>query len=221
LSNAVAALFSVGGCVENLGAERLRVFLDLLAASNVSRVVVVGDFLCPASIEFLKSVAGIGVSVYTVTGRMDDTYIVRLLGGNTVVLDGVLHYVGNGVYFAGVGGREPLMNITRLAGSRRLQKGEAVVVASYHPPHGFCDTGGLGAPMGLYEARRLWVSLAGEEVFMLHACGSCYCRGAVAANSRLRLLACLYSLVDGPPCIHVVKRSNSGFYVEHVCVNSS
>ncbi len=124
---------SPGGCLEN----------PLLpGVEGVDAVLALGDFVCPTSVEALEALRA---PLLFVTGRLDDTHVVRLLEAHGLLLDGRVAEAG-GVRFAGVGGREPLANTRRLNGLDGFE-----VLASYHPVHGVFDSSPLGLRRGLWE----------------------------------------------------------------------
>jgi len=131
-------------------------FAGVAELPSVDAVVVLGDFYCPRSVEAL---AGLGGRVYAVPGRFDDVYIARLAGERLRLLEGRLEYLGGGVYLAGVGGREPLMNIRSVSEALRGVRGP-VLLASYYPVHGVLDLSRAGARRGLWELEALLGSWA-------------------------------------------------------------
>ncbi len=118
---------------------------------SVDALVVIGDFYCPGSVEAL---AGLGRRVYAVPGRFDDVYIARLAAERLRLLEGRVEYLGGGVYLAGVGGREPLMNIRGVAEALREARGP-VLLASYYPVRGVLDLSRAGVRRGLWELEGL------------------------------------------------------------------
>ncbi len=130
----------------------------------------------PRDVELL---AGLGVPVYAIPGRRDDHYLARLMAERLVSIEGRVVYHGGGVYFAGVGGREPLANIASV--ERQWGGDGLLVLVSAHEPHGVCDVGGLGVGRGLLElaglAGRLGAPVhvfAGGEACSLHRGGVAY-----------------------------------------------
>lgn len=119
---------------------------ELLAASAV---VVFGD----GDTGGVVSVAGLrerSVPVYFVSGLRDDKFIVESVAENAVIIDGRLVRIVDGLYLAGVGGREPIMNITSLKEKLAGVRG-CIVLASYFPVKGVLDSSRLGVGLGLYE----------------------------------------------------------------------
>ena len=134
------AVAAMRGCVERVAEP-----------PSVDALVVLGDFYCPRSVEAL---AGLGRRVYAVPGRFDDVYIARLAAERLRLLEGRLEYLGGGVYLAGVGGREPLMNIRGVAEALREARGP-VLLASYYPARGVLDLSRAGVRRGLWELEGL------------------------------------------------------------------
>ena len=175
------------------------------AARKRPVVVLVGDFMCPSAASILDELRSRGVEVYAVTGRRDDTFIADLVASRASLIDGKLVELGGGVYLAGVGGREPLMNIERLSTSLGgLPPGATVILASYYPPHGVLDSSRLGPGRGLYELRALVEHLpAGVRVVV--AASDCGPRGAIAPLAGWRgYTVCLHSIAEGDGCVHLL-----------------
>lgn len=185
------ASLAVSGCIGDRE-EWLRA-LSLLKSVEPEAVIVVGDFVCTGSVEGFSLLQG-GWRLYYLPGRFDDPFIARLLGERAESLEGRVTVTSSGVTVAGVGGREPLMNIERVLSILSSIDEPRLVLFSYHPPHGVLDYGPLGARRGLYELHRLGDGL------VAHFFSNCSSPGAVLRDRRL-WWACLPRLRQG--CIQV------------------
>jgi hypothetical protein len=104
------------------------------------------------------------------------------------------------VVLAGIGGREPLMNLARL--SAQEPPGERLLVFSHHPVHGAFDSSRLGPRRGLYEPhlwrpRGLWGWFAAD----------CSEPGAARLLGGV-WFSCLPRLLSG--CLHVYEGPGGG-----------
>jgi hypothetical protein len=109
-----------------------------------------------------------------IPSNRDDHYIARLISEiSSDTLEGHIVYLGEGVYAAGIGGREPLANIASIrheVGEHNVSK---LIFISYYPPQGLCDRGELiGVHYGLYEVLNFMV-----EVKPLLNVFTCSCPG--------------------------------------------
>jgi len=185
------AAFAVGGCIDNVDSVA-RLLEDL----ELDVVLAAGDFVCPDSVSLLERISNrLDVTIYAVTGRRDDTHIARLLEDTAEILDGRFIYVGKGVYLAGVGGREPLMNIERLRGEINHVADGRILLASYYPLHGVFDSSALGPARGLFEL----ADLAAHVNVVLAA--QCSPRGATLSYNEPRHV-CLYAVATSR-CVHI------------------
>lgn len=185
------ASLAVGGCIENRD-----VWLQaasLIEAVDPDAVTVVGDFVCTGSVEGLSLLRG-RWRLYYLPGRLDDPFIARLLEERAESIEGRAFVASRGVVVAGVGGREPLMNLERIVSILSSMDWPRLILFSYHPPHGVLDYSSLGARKGLHELHRLRKWLA------VHFFSDCSSPGAVLREGRL-WWACLPRLRQG--CIQV------------------
>jgi len=208
---AVAAL-SVGGCLKP-DPDLLGDYLDVLASRGVKTVVVVGDFVCPRSARLPRLLAEHGFAVYAVTGRRDDTHIAKLLAESGVLLDGKLLDAGHGIYLAGVGGREPLMNISGLTRLIDKEVDGHIVLASYYPPHGLFDYSRLGVHRGLLELDEL----LGGGVVRAVLVSRCSPPGAQAELRGISVACLPRAAAIAQRCIHIAAGRGVGL----VCASSS
>ncbi|KSW11879.1 hypothetical protein CF15_03510 [Pyrodictium occultum] len=124
----------------------------------------------PASREAAR-LGKLGYPVYSLPGRGDDHYLARLLSAHSVSVEGHLAYQGQGVYIAGVGGREPLANLQSLDREIREAKPARLILATEYPPHGLFDASGLGVSRGLFELLEA-VEKWRPEVVVIGGCSS-------------------------------------------------
>lgn len=117
---------------------------------NVDVVAVTGDIECNGHI--IRLLRECGKPVLAVTGNMDDQYIAKILDEAGFNIESRLREY-EGVWFAGVNGREPLTSMKRLEQLLKTRPRPLVIVA-HHPPHGYVDKTWAGIHAGLYEALR-------------------------------------------------------------------
>ncbi len=121
-------------------------------AASVDAITVGGDLECDG--EALQLLKNTGKPVFAVPGNMDDHHIARLLQEYGLSVEGeVIDY--QGLIIAGIGGREPVMNIERVSSMLEAYKGRRILVVAHHPPHGHVDQSWSGVHAGLYET--LWL----------------------------------------------------------------
>ena len=124
----------------------------LEAEEGYDVIAVTGDICCDSKLR--KILGTRGAKVLAVTGNMDDTYIARLLRDYGWLLDGRVEVIGRFV-FAGIGGLQPIQNLSQvekhLEALRREHK--LVIVLAHHPVHGKLDRTYSGVHAGLYETR--------------------------------------------------------------------
>jgi hypothetical protein len=108
---------------------------------------------------------------YIVTSKCDDIYVTKTARTLGILLDAKAVNLGN-YLIAGVGGVDPWHSILRLRELLRNHQGKRVLLFSYFPAHGLCDSiPELSVRSGLPELRNLiddfkpyvFVSLSGID----------------------------------------------------------
>ncbi len=92
---------------------------------------------------------------HVVTSKCDDIYVTKTARSLGILLDANVVDLGN-YLIAGVGGVDPWHSILRLRELLRNQQGKRILLFSYFPAHGLCDSiPELGVRSGLPELRNL------------------------------------------------------------------
>ncbi len=129
----------------------------LLEGADYDYLILAGgveDSIC------LKRLIGLSEKrILGIPSNEDDHHIARMLAAYSHdTIEGHLAYLGENVYVAGIGGREPLANISSVLREFEEIKPENLVVVSAYPPYGICDRGSIpGVHYGLHE---LWKLIA-------------------------------------------------------------
>lgn len=117
---------------------------------KIDLVLIAGDIEC---IDPLEKIIDAGVTVFAVTGNMDDTYIYRVMKDYGVAVDGVIKEY-RGYMVAGIGGLSFKTNFERivkpLTGSIDHWN---LIILSHYPAKGFNDTTYNGVHAGLIQLR--------------------------------------------------------------------
>ena len=169
-------------------ASRLAVSAAAGESLGADVLLVVGDAGNPGHLDGLRAWRGLA-GLYYVPGRLDDPFVVERAARVAAVVEGrVADAVG--VRVAGVGGREPLMNIARLVS----HEGRVDVLASYYPVHGVLDRSRLGVSSGLWELAELVEKLGVSVVASLN-----YEAGCLEQRGRL------YAGLGAGRCVAVIE----------------
>ncbi|ABM80828.1 metallophosphoesterase family protein [Hyperthermus butylicus] len=161
-------------------------------------LLILGDV---GSARVLEEAAALCKVVVGVAGRSDDHHIARVIDSIGYLVEGHLAYI-DGLYFGGIGGREPVANIYSLLRELGEVKPRSFILATYYPPYMVMDYSTLpGARRGLLELHKLY-----QYKPLAVVIGECMCPGTFYIDGILHV--CPGSLATRPSCYSVIEASS-------------
>ncbi|AFZ71170.1 putative phosphoesterase, ICC [Caldisphaera lagunensis DSM 15908] len=105
-----------------------------------------GDFECLETAEIFSEFR----NSFAVSGNVDDVSIMKLLSKKGILLDGKIKTV-NEIAFIGIGGIDPINNISVIKNYPFNKKYKYVILVSHNPPYGILDKTFFNIRAGLKE----------------------------------------------------------------------
>jgi Icc-related predicted phosphoesterase len=142
-------LLFIASCGQDITVNEV---LNALRSNGIDEKVDAMFIAGGAPINRVNELKSLVVKIYSITSRYDDHYIADMLRESTIFVESKVLYLGNNLYLAGIGGREPLANIRAVTKStEQLPSNKELIVLSYYPPRKICDKTILGGRKGLQE----------------------------------------------------------------------